>query len=162
MIVIGIDPGTTGALACLVNGELRGVEDMPVRTVGGSARVQRKVCAAGMASIIRHWRSQYGPDAELAVIEMVAAMPAQGVASVFSLGHSAGAIEGALLAMGCPVEFVAPRKWKGRYGLGNDKGASRAKASLLYPDFAGQWRRVKDDGRAEAVLIGAFGAKVFA
>lgn len=161
MIVYGIDPGLTGAISVFVNGELRDVRDMPTRELG-SGTVKRKVCAAGLAATIREWRTQYGPDAELGVIEQVAAMPKQGVSSVFSLGHSAGVAESALLALGVSVEFVTPAKWKRAAGLSSDKAHARGKAILRWPSMAGQWQRAKDHGRAEAALIGAYGHGAFA
>lgn len=156
VILYGLDPGVTGAIAVLVNGELRDVRDLPVRIEGGGT-VKRRVDAAGLAAIVREWRSQYGPDSETAMIERVGAMPGQGVASVFSLGHTAGAVEGTLLALGCPVEFVAPAAWKRAAGLGRDKADSRARASLVYPAQAGFWTRAKDHGRAEAALLARYG-----
>lgn len=53
-------------------------------------------CAAGTGRACpRFSRARFGPDAEMAVIELTAAMPGQGVSSMFSLGHgSCGAIEG--------------------------------------------------------------------
>lgn len=156
VILYGLDPGVTGAIAVVVNGELRDVRDLPVRIEGGGT-VKRRVDAAGLAAIVRDWRSQYGPDSETAMIERVGAMPGQGVASVFSLGHTAGAVEAVMLALGCPVEFVVPAVWKRAAGLGANKADSRARASLLYPAHAGQWSRVKDHGRAEAVLIARHG-----
>ena len=156
MILYGIDPGVTGAIAAFVNGRLHGVRDLPTRNEGNGT-VKRRIDSAGMASILREWRRQLGPDAELAVIERVASMPGQGVSSVFSLGHTAGAIEGVLLAMGCPVEFVAPASWKRALGLGRDKADSRAKASLMFPEHAGLWTKVKDHNRAEAVMLAHYG-----
>ena len=41
---------------------------------------------------------------------------------------------------------------------GKPKAASRGMATELFPDFADQFRRVKDDGRAEAALIARYGA----
>lgn len=128
----------------------------------GSGTVKRRVDSAGLAAIVREWRAQLGPDSELAVIERVASMPGQGVSSVFSLGHTAGAIEGVLLAMGCPVEFVAPATWKRAMGLGRDKADSRAKASLAYPEHAGRWIRKSDHNRAEAVMLAHYGWGRFA
>jgi crossover junction endodeoxyribonuclease RuvC len=156
MLIYGLDPGVTGAIAAIVNGRLHDVRDLPVRQEGGGT-VKRRIDSAGLAAIVREWRAQLGPDSELAVLERVGAMPAQGVASVFSLGHTAGACEGVLLALGCPVEFVAPAVWKRAAGLGRDKADSRAKASLVFPGHAGLWTRVKDHNRAEAVMLAHYG-----
>lgn len=42
---------------------------------------------------------------------------------------------------------------------GKGKDGSRARASELMPRHAGQWVRVKDDGRAEAALIALHGMR---
>lgn len=156
MIVYGIDPGVTGAVACLVNGVVHGIEDIPVRFEGSGA-VRRKLDSAGLASIVRGWRVQVGPDDELAIVERVGSMPGQGVASTFSLGHSAGAIEGVLQALGIRLQLVPPQSWKRALGIGKDKAKSGAKASLMYPGSAEYWRRVKDHNRAEALLLAHYG-----
>ncbi len=156
MILYGLDPGLTGAIALAVNGALIDVRDLPVRMEGGGM-VKRRIDSAGLAAIVREWRAQLGVDSEMAVIERVSAMPRQGSASTFSLGHTAGAVEAVMLALGCPVEFVAPAAWKRAAGLGRDKADSRARASLIYPAQAGFWTRAKDHGRAEAALLARYG-----
>jgi crossover junction endodeoxyribonuclease RuvC len=45
--------------------------------------------------------------------------------------------------------------------LSADKGESRRRATQLFPDYADQWTRVKDDGRAEAALLAFYLAKGF-
>lgn len=152
----GIDPGLGGALAVCVGGELARVADMPTVYVGGG-RVKRQVDPAGVAALIRQWRAELGHDFEHAVVERVSSMPGQGVASMFSFGHSAGAVAGVLAALQIPVAFAAPQTWKRSYGIGADKSSSRAKASESFPAHAAMWLRVKDDGRAEAALIALYG-----
>jgi crossover junction endodeoxyribonuclease RuvC len=161
LIVFGVDPGLAGALSVFAHGRLRYVRDMPTLEVGGGT-VRRKADAAGIAAIVREWRAEFGPDHELAVIERVAAMPKQGSASTFSLGHSAGTVEAVFLALGCPVEFVTPQAWKKAAGVGADKASSIARATMRWPDLSDLWRRKKDDGRAEAALIGWHGWERFA
>ncbi|MDO8605136.1 MAG: hypothetical protein Q7R40_01240, partial [Phaeospirillum sp.] len=47
-----------------------------------------------------------------------------------------------------------PGVWKRTLGLLKaDKAASRARAVELYPEVAGRLTRVKDHGRAEALLL---------
>lgn len=158
MLIYGVDCGVTGAVAVIQNGELVGIADLPVRQEG-SGTVKRRIDPAGLAAIVRDWRARCGVDSELAVIERVAAMPKQGSASTFSLGHSAGAIEAVFAALGCPIEYVAPATWKRAAGISRDKADSRAKASLLFPAHAGNWLRARDHNRAEAVLLAAYGWK---
>jgi crossover junction endodeoxyribonuclease RuvC len=155
VLIIGIDPGVTGAIAAMTAaGALLAVEDLPAY-VTGTGTVKRQVSAAAFAALVRELRVRHGVDAELAVIERVASRPGQGVSSTFSLGHTAGVIEGVLGALGVPVVMVAPASWKKAIGLppGSAKDASAGLASRLFPAQAASWRRVKDHNRAEAALL---------
>jgi crossover junction endodeoxyribonuclease RuvC len=94
------------------------------------------------------------------VIERVAAMPGQGVTSMFSFGQSLGFVHAISCLSGARVEFVTPSVWKGKMGLLNSgKDASREKFRTLWPKHAALVSRVKDDGRAEAALLAEYGRK---
>jgi len=54
-------------------------------------------------------------------------------------------------------QLVPPAKWKRDMQLNASKDGSRAKAIQLWPAQAGEFKRVKDDGRAEACLIAKWG-----
>jgi crossover junction endodeoxyribonuclease RuvC len=151
---IGIDPGVSGGIAVLSgDGELLAVDSLPVRArLHGSG--QQIDGAALMGWLMHHRQGQ--PC--MVFLEAVASRPGQGVRSVFNFGHSLGIIEGVLSALGMPYCLVNPSGWKKRAGLtGKDKSASRSLAMQLYPDYADRFRRIKDDGLAEAVLIAKFG-----
>lgn len=151
-MIVGVDPGKSGALALLVCpadqmatvpvGHLLDVMDMPV--AGG-------IIVPGM---IVDWMGQHFPVVSAAVIEDVGARPGQGVVSMFSFGRSLGVVEGVMAGIGSPLRYVRPQRWKGDLGLSADKGAARRRACELWPDRAGLFARVRDDGRAEAALIG--------
>lgn len=155
MIIYGIDPGVTGAVALLVDGRLEAVADLPAYAVS-SGTVKRRLDAAALAAIVRDWRARHAIDAELAVVERVGSMPGQGVASVFSLGHTAGVVEAVLLTLGVPVEYAVPGVWKRGMGLTAQKSASQSIASRMFPEHAGTWSRAKDHNRAEAALLAAW------
>lgn len=143
-LIVGVDPGLSGAIALLdVDGNLVDVYDMPV--------VDGHISAAILASY-EGWRTT--PTRFHAVVEDVHAMPGQGVTSMFTFGRGVGVIEGTFGALGVPVTRVTPQKWKRSFGLGKDKGESRRRALELWPAHASKFARVKDDGRAEAALIG--------
>ena len=102
-MILGCDPGATGALARLTDGgDLLAVADVPIVEVRGRKRVSAPVLAA----ILREWAPR------LAVIERTGAMPGQGVSSSYAFGYSAGLIEGACAMAGIPVVFVQPAVWK--------------------------------------------------
>lgn len=147
MIFLGCDPGLTGALAAVDSaGHVHLLEDLPTIT-RGKGRVKRELDPAGLAHLLR----PIAGDIKLAVVEQVGSMPGQGVASVFSLGHTSGVIAGVISALGIPLQLVAPATWKKPLGLTRDKSMSRTVASRLYPEVA--LHRVKDHNLAEALLL---------
>lgn len=146
-MIIGIDPGATGAFALLSDdGELQFVRDMPVVDING----RKRVSAAAVAELIREWNPR------LAIIEKVGAMPKQGVSGMFAFGYSAGVLEGVCAAAAVSVVFAHPATWKRAMGVTADKGTSRLAACRMWPTKHQLFARVKDDGRAEAALLGAY------
>lgn len=141
-IIIGIDPGQTGAIAALDrDGNLHDVWDMPV--------VAKRVSAPLLADMLRPLRMV----ADVAVIEDVHSSPQMGVTSSFTFGRGLGVVEGVTLGADIPVAWVSPAKWKRALGLTSDKGISRRRAGELWPAQSTLFAQVKDDGRAEAALI---------
>ena len=149
--VIGIDPGASGAIALLVSGVLVSVHDMPTVTVERNKSQKRQVCPAGLSLLMQ----QLSPHK--AIVEKVGAMPGQGVSSMFSFGRSVGIIEGVLAARQIPVTFVTPQSWQKQSGAAKGKDGSRQRVMELFPSQAHLFARVKDDGRADAVLIALAG-----
>lgn len=150
-MIIGIDPGLTGALALLDDdGAISDVIDMPIsaKTNGKGNQVNASLLAQIMASLSRL-------PIDVVVIERVHAMPGQGVTSVFGFGRSLGVVEGVAASCSLPVKWVTPQKWKKQFGLiGKDKDASRTLVIEQHPYKADLFKRKKDIGRADAVLIG--------
>lgn len=147
-IVMGIDPGVSGAVAFyfpVVPGRVA-VDDVPV--AGGEINV------AELARLVRIHRPT------LAVIERVGAMPGQGVVSMFNFGRSYGDVRGVVGALDIPLHFVTPQKWKKHFGLSSDKEECRLRAIRMFPNAAESFRLKKHDGRAEAALIALYGAEV--
>ena len=160
MLIIGIDPGITGAIAALDHNGLLSIDDIPTMACGkGAGKRKHQVNAAGLAALLRD-RVNGRADEVLAVLERVANMPGQGVVGVFSLGDTFGCIRGVVAARGLPLELVTPQTWKKRFGLNSDKEQARAKAIELYPNAP--LDRKKDHGRAESILIARYGLEVFA
>ena len=152
--VIAIDIGVRGAIAFLTTkSELIAVFDMPVLADGLDGR--RAVNAPLLAEIV--FKSQ----ATQAFIEFVGARPGEGAVGAFAFGRSRGVCEGVLGAAGIPAQHIAPAAWKRTVGIkpGREgaKDAARADAIRRWPSHASLFARVKDDGRAEAALIGVAG-----
>jgi len=148
MIVIGIDPGLTGAIGVLQDGVYVGVEDMPT-VVKGVGSVKYEVNPQGLISIIR--KHALPEEAVSLVLEKVGAMPGQGVSSVFSLGDSYGAARAACAASRHELHLVTPMVWKKYFKLTSDKELSRSLATRLFPEAPLHLK--KHDGRAEALLL---------
>jgi crossover junction endodeoxyribonuclease RuvC len=151
---IGIDPGLSGAIAVLTDDTLQ-IHDMPVMTVDRNGKAKRQVSANELAELLNLYA---GKDCHV-YVERVSAMAGQGVTSVFSFGRSFGMIEGILAALKMPVTFVAPATWTRAIGRSPGKDASRARAMELFPNYEYFFKRVKDDGRADAALIAHWGKK---
>jgi crossover junction endodeoxyribonuclease RuvC len=151
MIKIGIDPGLSGAIVIMEDNTPVEWCRMPTMKTGSANRVN----APALAAFIRP--SIYGEEIK-AYVELVSSMPGQGVASMFSFGHSAGVIQGVLGAFEIPVTMVTPSQWKKRAGLvGQDKDASRTLAIQMWPS----WRELDQKGAgqafADAALIAVHG-----
>ncbi len=158
--VIGIDPGISGAIAVLTDaGDLVTVHDMPILADGAKSKTKGKRRNSVSAPLLRDIIAQIGPTQ--AFLEDVHAQPRDGAAGAFGFGRSKGVIEGVLAGLGIPVRMVAPQTWKRVVGIksGTDKDGSRSEAIRRFPSKAALFARVKDDGRAEAALIGVAGMR---
>lgn len=158
-LFVGIDPGLNGAVALLgmASGFL-GVWDTPTITVRSSGKNRNKYQTAQMVSILDAVKG-YGGEIVVVGMELVNAMPGQGVTSMFGLGKGCGLWEGITSALQMPLSFVTPQVWKKALlgaGVGSDKSASLLRAQALFPKAAPQLSRKKDDGRADAILIAEF------
>lgn len=149
--LLAIDPGAGGALA-LFSGEgtLLTLYDMPVTLVTVAGKKRRRVYVAALSAFVK----EAHPDR--VVIEQVGSRPGESPVASFSFGRSVGVLEGVAGALGTSVHFVRPQAWKKHFHLSPDKAASRQRAAVLFPDHVPLFARVKDDGRAEAALIGLY------
>jgi hypothetical protein len=96
------------------------------------------------------------------IIEQVAAMPGQGVTSMFNFGQSFGVLKGICSALQLSTYFVRPAKWKKYFNLINSsKDASRTKAIEIFPYFSSNLSKKKDSNKADAILISSFFAETF-
>ena len=152
MIKIGIDPGLSGAIVVLQDDLPTEWYRMPTMKTGSANRVN----AAALAAIIR--RTIFDDEETRAYVELVSSMPGQGVASMFSFGHSAGVIQGVLGAYRMPVKMVTPQSWKKRAGLiGKDKEASRTLAIQMWPEWRDLDKKGVGQAFADAAFIALFG-----
>lgn len=154
-MLLGIDPGCTGALALLhKDGQICDWLMMPTLKVGTKSRVN----GAAVMAWIRDWSAVHGSGWH-AYLEQVGAMPGQGVSSMFTFGHAAGLVEGVVTGGGIPITLVTPQAWKKKSGLiGQDKDAARSRAIQLYPECRILDLKGKGQAVADAILIARYGA----
>jgi hypothetical protein len=155
MLVIGCDPGLTGAISLIGSGALLECEDLPVCANGMSTGSMKSwLDVPRFWNLMADWsaRHSFASESVRAVIERPIAMPnlpAQTIASQFD---TFGVLRSVLACrMREPLVFVTPNEWKKHFGLHREKDASRRVAVSLYP--SAPVGRVKDHNRAESILI---------
>jgi crossover junction endodeoxyribonuclease RuvC len=153
MKIIGIDPGLSGAIAILENNKIKELFEMPVMPEGKKNKRQ-----LNSAQLVKLLKDNFDKKEEISVVvEQVNAMPGQGVTSMFNFGQTFGAIKGVCAALGLPIFFVRPAKWKKHFELINSsKDASRTKAIEMYPAISDQLSKKKDVNKSDAILIARF------
>ncbi|KAK2977539.1 hypothetical protein RJ640_018181 [Escallonia rubra] len=95
-----------------------------------------------------------------AYVEQSRPFPKDGKQGWWSGGFNYGLWVGVLVASGFSVVPLSSLLWKNEYklaGNGSSKDDSREVASSLFPSMASFLKRKKDHGRAEALLIAAYG-----
>lgn len=149
-LTFGIDPGVSGAIATLLDGEPGPILDMPARMVGD----WNEVDAERLAAWIRSIRAQHPGAYVSACTEKVGARPTDGSTSAFRFGESSGRVKGVLEALAIPYTRAIPAVWKRHFDLlKKDKDDARLLAIKLFPRAAPDLTRKKDNGRADALLV---------
>ena len=144
MIYMGIDPGFSGAWGMIDHhGKYVSCGDMHNN---GKHIIQRMVWAEISQAKDRQ-------DMEIC-LEAVHSMPKQGVASSFKFGMAYGVALSLADRTLCPVTMVTPQVWKKAMKLTSDKKQSLEIARELWPNAP--LTRIKDNGRAEALLMAEY------
>lgn len=154
-LILACDPGITGAWALFDAGTATClcVEDMPVIRDQKIAFIDGDQWSSYLMKIVEG-------RSVLAIVERVSPNPINGGSVMFSQGLTLGSVVQAVRMNRYRMEFVAPQTWKRALGLifpketkhNERKRASLDKARLLFPNAP--LERQKDNGRAEALLIG--------
>lgn len=153
-MVIGCDPGVTGAICLLQAGQLLECEDIPVTANGmPTGKVTRWVDVLALDTMLQDWstRHDFARGFVSAAIERpipMHSLPSTTTASSFDTFGVMRAVLGIRVG---EAQAVEPREWKKFFGLSPDKNASRAMALKFYPDAP--VKRVRDHNRAEAILV---------
>ena len=155
MIIVGIDPGISGALCFFSNGNVIDVIDMP--TMAEGKKNKKQVNGRQIFNEILNIKNTFAGHKINVVVEQVSAMPGQGVTSMFNFGQSFGIIKGICSAMELPIFYVRPAKWKKYFNLINaEKDASRTKVIEMFPKISQKLSRKKDNNKADAILIAKY------
>ena len=160
MLIIGVDPGLSGAICFFEDGKILDVVEMPTMTEG--KKNKRQVNGSQVYNEISTRIKQIDKKDIKVIIEQVSAMPGQGVTSMFNFGQSYGILKGMCSAMQLPMYFVRPAKWKKYFGLINtEKDASRTEAIEIFPYFSSNLSKKKDSNKSDAILIASYYYETF-
>jgi crossover junction endodeoxyribonuclease RuvC len=154
-LLIGIDPGLTGAVATIdLGGNLISVQDTPTITVKRGNKNRNVYLETAMVTLLEN--SKNAGKVVCVGIENVHSMPAQGVSSSFHFGQGFGIWLGILAALRLPIQRIEPAKWKRGMGIasGAGKGESILKALQIFPTAS--LARKRDEGRAESLLLAEY------
>lgn len=167
-IIIGIDPGLTGAIAKFSSGVLTDVLDLPtdVQTlhrsggnirdlIGGRKQVTRRsINPAALARTLREWTEGHSA---LIIKEKMGKRPNQDSSALM---QADGVLKGVIGALGIEMLEVEPANWKRAMGVPADKEVSRKRAIEFFPACKHLFKRKMDHNRAEAALIGLYGVRI--
>jgi len=151
-LIIGIDPGMTGAVAAI---GVCGVGVFEVQRSADGKRIE-------LPNILT-----YAGETVHVFIEDINATPKFGSQTSFKMGRALGALETwASMIPGASIEYVKPLKWKKAFGLvlskeqnsNEKKRVSLECARRLFPQV--DLHRVADHNKAEALLIAEYGRRV--
>lgn len=166
-LVLGIDPGSSGAFAVYDTSSrslVGEVYDTPIwyQTVG--KRKRKRVDALAIADLFDEFEVM---GVELVVMEAVGGRKAQNAAHAFTFGYGVGIIYMAAFYSGIVIETVPPQTWKQVLQVPGkskaDDSAIMARADELFPKDRAKFRGVKGGkriDRAEAAMIAKFGGDV--
>ena len=155
MLIIGIDPGISGAICFFEEGQVKEIIDIP--TMAEGKKNKKQINGPQIYNEISLRINKLKKKDIVVAIEQISAMPGQGVTSMFNFGQSFGVLKGICSAMQLSMYFIRPAKWKKYFGLiKTEKDASRTKAIEIFPYISSQLSRKKDLNKADALLIASF------
>ena len=151
-IILGIDPGLSGAIAAVQGQKLVSVFDMPIveRKVGKS--VKRFVAPHELHTELAAFLIDHECEC---FIEQVSAMPGQGVTSMFTFGMGFGGLQAVLCTLDSPFALVRPQVWQSAVFKGLDKKLGKAR-SIIYCQQRWPDQGKLKDGPADALCVAIY------
>lgn len=153
-MVIGIDPGFTGAIVFLWPDNGLRVYDLPIVK-------DKKIVDIRFLKQIIEDNLDGAPKADVHVFfEDSFSLPTHSTKSMLTYGIESGRILGLIEAMDLKKTTVPPSVWKAALGLSSNKNDSLALAKKLFPKISKWISLKKHHGRAEALLLAYFGRRM--
>lgn len=154
-VILGVDPGKTGAMAFVEASRILGIVDHSAWC--NHPQPYKELCLLlktfwkpGIVVIEQqHARATYGADGKRK----------QGIASTWNYAQHYGILLGCLAAYDVPIREADPGVWKGCMCVSSDKSTSLKRAREFWPESLEMFKREMDHGRAEAALLAEFGKR---
>lgn len=145
--VVSFDPGIKGAVAWVsqTGTTLLEVQDLPL--------VENAVSPVLLLDMLIRGIERYGMPLA-GVVERQQPFPKQGVSSGHKNGIGYGVIMTAVVSQRIPLVLRSPSEWKRHMHLTKDKERSRKAALDRWPACSDWFKLKKNEGRAEAALLG--------
>lgn len=149
MVIVGCDPGVTGACSVIGNGKVN-IIDMPTLERPGTGLIRSKIDGVALYDQLRQLIDPLEPV--LFAIEDVQTLGGPMPTAVQgSLQYSKAVVETVAGIARYTVVLVGVRKWKGFYKLGTDKKSAMKLAVELYP--GAPITLARHHNRADSLLI---------
>jgi crossover junction endodeoxyribonuclease RuvC len=141
MIILGVDPGVSGALAFFSTDQTDqvGVYDMPILDGDVDPHLLHRLIGDRQPA--------------MAMIERSHPHPKEGVSSVWRYASAFTTAVVVIKLLKIPLVFVTPAQWKKSLHLTKDKEQSRARAIETFPYCAAAFQLKKHHNRAEAAML---------
>lgn len=160
-IVLGIDPGITGALATL-DGESVYVDDLPIRLKRDVSKVKNEIDPIALkALLLKRLPADRGA---ICVMEVLNTFAGGSVQTMASLAATKAVISTVLELCGVDTLFVSPQAWQKFYGIRKSESSDTKEQSLAHARklFGSAFCPLKKHhGRSDALLIARYGQRYF-
>jgi len=164
-LIVGIDPGTNGALATLDSDGWLEVYDLKdcIKPTGSFNSLD----PALLNDLVEQAFNYYSRNVEI-YCEESQIVHGNGIKTSRPIFDSRGVLRSVLALCGLDINYVQPKAWKKYFGLlKKNKSESVKKACELFPNQKDLFMRPKKgggvkllDGRAEAALIAYYGSEI--